>query len=207
MRTLPVLIVVLATAIALAQGTVHYRITLEGGAQGEARLTQTKRPEGGKTVRLVATLHRGNTALEITTESTFDAVGAPIRKVQGYGPAGKAAQHQTIVTFDAAGANVVVREHGVPKASNVPLAAKLSRANAAETWFVLAKPKPGDVAKAWTFDPDALEWVPTETTYVGPVKGGHKLHIVRRERMSDAVVDDNGIPVLLEDGAMKLERS
>lgn len=186
--------------------TVHYKVSLAGGAQGEARLTQTKRPGGGKTVRLVATLRRGNTTIEIHTESTFDATGSPIRKIQGYGPVGVAAQHETIVTFDADGAHAVVREHGVPKATSVDLAPKLSRANTAETWFSAVRPKKGDVATAWTFDPDALEWVKTETTYVGPVKDGHLLRIFRREKTSEAVVDDQGIPVRLEEGGMKLVR-
>lgn len=186
--------------------TMNYRLTLEGGGVGNARLTQTVRAEGGKTVRLVASLRRGNATVEIRSESVFDATGSPVRKVQGYGPPGRAPQHETIVTFDAAGANAVVRERGVPKASKIPLVAKLSRANAAETWFVAIRPKPGDVARAWTFDPDALEWGPTETIYVGPTKGGHLLRIVRRDKKSEAVVDDAGLPVRLEEGAMKLER-
>ncbi len=190
----------------LALQTQTYRVTLEGGAQGEARLTQTKRPEGGKTVRLVATLRRGSVNLELRSEATFDAQGSPLRKSQGYGPPGRAPQHETIVTFDAEGASAVVRERGVPKATKVALPAKLNRANAAETWFVAARPKPGDVAKAYTFDPDALEWTMTETTYVGPVKGGHLLRIARRDKKGEAVVDDAGIPVRLEEGGMKLER-
>lgn len=193
-------------ALVVFQATIQYRVTLEGGGQGTARLTQTKRPEGGKIVRLVATLRRGNSTVEVHTESTFDAAGNPLRKLQSYGVPGRAPQHETIVTFDAEGANAVVRELGVPKASKVPLAPKLNRANAAESWFLTAKPKKGDVAKAWTFDPDALEWIPTETTYVGPVKEGHLLRIVRRDRTSEAVVDDAGMPVRLQDGAMKLER-
>jgi hypothetical protein len=186
--------------------TIHYKVTLAGGAEGDARLTQTKRLGGGKTVRLVATLRRGNATIEVRTESTFDAAGSPVRKIQGYGPAGRASQHETIVTFDANGANAVVRDHGVPKASTIALAPKLSRANAAEVWFLATKPKKGEIAIAWTFDPDNLEWVKTETTYVGPIKEGHLLHIVRREKASEAVVDDAGVPVRLEEGGMKLMR-
>ena len=196
---IPLLLVVL-------QGTARYRVSVEGGGQGEARLTQTKRPEGGKTVRLVATLRRGNVALEIRSESTFDALGNPVRKSQGYGPVGRAASHETIVTFDEAGANAVVREQGVPKASKISLAKGLRRANAAETWFVFSRPKVGEVAKAYTFDPDGLEWVPTETTYVGPTKGGNLLRIVRRDKKTEAIVDDAGVPVRIQDGGMRLER-
>lgn len=188
------------------QATVQYNVTLEGGGQGTARLTQTKRPEGGKTVRLVATLRRGNATVEVRTESTFDAKGNPLRKLQSYGTPGRAPQHETIVTFDAEGANAVVRELGVPKTSKVALAPKLSRTNVAETWFISAKPMKGDVAKAWTFDPDALEWVPTETTYAGATKEGHLLRVVRRDRTSEAIVDESGMPIRLQDGAMKLSR-
>ena len=192
--------------LVVLQSTIQYRVTLEGGGQGTARLTQTKRPEGGKIVRLVATLRRGNSTVEVHTESTFDAQGNPLRKLQSYGPPGRAPQHETIVTFDAEGANAVVRELGVPKASKVPLAPKLNRANVAETWFLVVRPKKGETVKAWTFDPDSLEWVPTETTYVGQSKEGHVLRIVRRDRTSEAVVDDTGMPVRLQDGAMTLER-
>ncbi len=193
-------------ALVLLQTTANYRVTLDGGAEGTARLTQTRRPEGGKTVRLVATLRRQGSSVEVRSESTFDAQGSPLRKVQGYGPPGKPPLHETIVTFDAQGAHAVVRERGVPKATDVPLAPKLVRANAAETWFVLVKPSPGDVAKAWTFDPDALEWVPNQTTYVGPAKGGHLLRTVRREKTGETIVDDAGLPVQVEEGGMKLER-
>jgi hypothetical protein len=188
------------------QGTANYKLTLEGGGQGEARLTQSKRPEGGKIVRLVATLKRGNATLEIKSESTFDVMGNPVRKSQGYGPPGRAPLHETIVTFDTEGANVVVRDKGAPKASKVPLGPKFNRTNAAETWFIKVQPKPGDLAKAWTFDPDNLEWVLTQTTYVGPVEGGHLLRITRRDKKSEAVLDRAGTPVRIEEGNMKLER-
>lgn len=188
------------------QATAQYRVTLEGGGEGTARVTQTRRPDGGKTVRLVASLKRGSVTLEVRSEATFDAVGNPLRKSQGYGPPGRSPQHETLVTFDAAGANAVVRDLGVPKATKVALAPKLSRTNAAETWFVAIRPKPGDVARAYTFDPGALEWTLTETIYVGPVKGGHLLRIVRRDRKSEAVVDDAGLPVRVEQEGMRLER-
>lgn len=134
--------------LVVLQATVQYRVTLEGGGEGTARLTQSKRPEGGKIVRLFATLRRGNATVEVRTEATFDAKGNPLRKLQSYGAPGRAAQHEAIVSFDADGANAVVREHGTPKASKVALAPKLNRANAAETWFVSVRPKVGDVAKA-----------------------------------------------------------
>lgn len=188
------------------QASQTYLVTLEGGAKGEARLTQTRRPDGGKTVRLVATLRRGSSTVEVRSESTFDAAGSPLRKSQGYGPPGRAPQHETLVTFDAAGANAVVRDLGVPKATKVALAPRLSRANAAETWFVSVRPKPGDVATAYTFNPDALEWTMTETTYVGRVKEGNLLRIVRREKKSEAIVDDAGLPVRVEEEGMRLER-
>lgn len=192
-------------ALALLQST-RYKVTLEGGATGTARLTQTKRTGGGKVVRLAATLRRGGSTIELHVESTYDATGSPLRKLQSFGLPGRAATHEVIVSFDADGAHAVVRERGTPKVTDVPLAKGLSRANAAEMWFVATKPKVGDVAKAYTFDADALEWVPTETTYVGEAKEGHRLKIVRRDRTSEAVVDDAGLPVRVDDGAMKLVR-
>lgn len=193
-------------ALLALQGMAEYRVRLEGGVEGAARVTVSKRPEGGKTVRSVIDLKRGSVTLQMRVEAVFDATGSPIRQSQGYGPPGRAPRHETLVTFDAAGANAVVRDLGVPKASRVPLAPKLSRANAAETWFIGIKPRPGDVAKAWTFDPDGLEWTFTETTYVGPTKGGHLLRTVRRDRTSETVMDDAGVPVRIQEGAMKLER-
>ena len=188
------------------QGSASYGVVLAGGVDGTARITVARRPEGGKTVRSVIDLKRGSKSLRFHFEATYDAAGSPVRQTQDYGVPGKAPQHQTIVTFDAAGANAVVRELGVPKVSHVALAPRLSRANAAETWFVAARPKVGEAARAWTFDPDALEWTPTETTYVGPTKGGNLLRIVRQDRVSEAVVDDAGVPVRLVQGEMRLER-
>ncbi len=189
------------------QGAAHYKVTLEGGVEGTARCTVTRRPEGGKTVRFVIDLRRGNATLELRNDSTFDANGAPVRLSQVTGLPGKSPQHETIVTFDAAGANAVVRDLGVPKASHVSLAPKLSRANAAQKWFVDVRPKLGEVARAWTFDPDTLEWIVTETTYVGPTKGGHLLRVVQRDKPSTQIVDDAGVPVRIEQGETRLEKS
>ena len=189
------------------QGSANYRVTMEGGLEGKARVTVSKRPEGGKTVRFVIDLQRAGGRIELRNDSTFDASGSPVRMVQGYGPPGRAPRHETIVTFDAGGANAVVRDLGVPKASHVALSPRLSRANAAQTWFVAVRPKVGAVAKAWSFDPDTLEWLPTQTTYVGPTKGGHLLRVVQRDAVSDQVVDDAGVPVSIEQGAVRLERA
>lgn len=194
-------------ALLLLQGTANYRVTLEGGVEGTARVTLTKRPEGGKTVRFLIDLKRGSSRIQLRNDSTFDAAGSPVRVSQSYGTPGRAPQHETIVTFDAAGANAVVRDLGVPKASRVALAPKLSRANAAQTWFVGVRPKSGEVAKAWAFDPDTLDWVYTETTYVGPTKAGHLMRVVQGDRTTAFVVDDLGVPVRMEQGAMRLVRS
>lgn len=193
-------------ALLALQGTARYKVTLEGGVAGTARCTVTRRPEGGKTVRFVIDLRRGNATLELRNDSTFDASGAPVRISQVSGLPGKAPQHETIVTFDAAGANAVVRDLGVPKASHISLAPKLNRANAAQTWFAGVRPKPGDVARAWTFDPDTLEWIVTETTYVGPTKEGNLLKVVQRDKPSTQVVDDAGVPVRIEQGETRLIR-
>ena len=188
------------------QGAAEYRVVMEGGVEGTARVTVARRPEGGKTVRSVIDLKRGGRTLQVRVEAKFDASGSPVRQSQGYGPPGRAPEHETIVTFDKEGANAVVRDHGVPKATRVPLLSKVGRANAAETWFFGVVPKPGDVAKAYTFDPDALEWTLTVTTYVGPVKGGRLLRTVRRDRTSETVMDDAGVPVRIEQGGIRLDR-
>ena len=194
-------------ALLALQGQASYRVALDGGVDGTARITVARRPEGGKTVRSVIELRRGSQSLRFHFEATYDASGSPLRQTQDYGVPGKPPQRQTIVTFDEAGANAVVRELGASRVSRVPLAPRLSRANAAETWFLSAKPKIGETARAWTFDPDALEWTATETTYVGPTKGGHLLRIVRREKTSEAVVDDAGVPMRVTQGGMRLERA
>ena len=188
------------------QGAAEYRVVMDGGVDGTARVTVAKRPEGGTTVRSIMDLKRGGRTLQMRVEAKFDATGTAIRQSQAYGPPGRAPEHETIVTFDREGANVVIRDHGVPKATRVPLVSKVSRANAAETWFFGVVPKPGDVAKAYTFDPAALEWTLTVTTYVGPVKGGHLLRTVRRDLTSETIMDDAGVPVRIEQGGIRLER-
>ena len=190
----------------LLQGAAEYRVSMDGGVDGSARVTVAKRPEGGKIVRSVIDLKRGSRTLRLRVEAKFDASGSPVRQSQAYGPPGRAPEHETIVTFDKDGANAVVRDHGVPKASRVPLFSKLGRANAAETWFFGTVPNPGDVAKAYTFDPAALEWTLTVTTYVGRAKGGHLLRTVRRDRTSETIMDDAGVPVRIEQGGILLER-
>ena len=193
-------------ALLALQGAAEYRVAMEGGVEGKAQVSVAKRPEGGKTVRSIIDLQRGSRTLQVRVEAKFDETGRPVRQSQAYGAPGRDPDRQTIVTFDEAGAIAVVRALGAPKTTRVPLTGNRSRANAAETWFFLVRPKPGDVARAYTFDPDALEWTLTVTTYVGPVAGGHLLRTVRRDRTSETVMDDAGVPVRIEQGGIRLER-
>ena len=89
-----------------------------------------------------------------------------------------------------------------------------SRATLSEFWFLRDKPKAGAKEESYIFNVDSLEWELTTTTYIGPktvTLAGHKfaaheLTMESNTRTTHEYLDEKGLPLLIEDGTIKIER-
>lgn len=209
-------VALLAALLLSAHASPQAKLNVIAGTSriGTASVIQKLMPDGNKSVELRMDLESQGRKVTLRAQSTFDPKGNPIRKFQEMAVPGQTGKRQTVATFDAEGANVVILDNGVRTVRQVALVKTANRANRAEFWFLRDKPKAGDSVKAFEFNLDSLEWELTTTTYVGPrvVKLGarriqtHELRVQRGARALTTFVDDAGLPVILDDGRVKLER-
>jgi hypothetical protein len=205
------LILVLVTSLANAQ--VKYRVEVSGKDVGTASLNQRLLPDGTKSVVLKLSLKSGDQPLTIRSEATYDAKGNPIRKfIDSNIPGGKL-QRQTVATFDARGANVVVLDGGKRTTRQIPLVESAPRANGSEFWFLREKPAVGQECRTYVFNMDLVAWQLQTIIYKGKKTvrlNGRSIacHVIETsgERTTVAYVDDQGLPWILESGAMSLKR-
>ncbi|HJP84306.1 MAG TPA: hypothetical protein VJ835_12470 [Fimbriimonadaceae bacterium] len=205
------LLLILIAAGANAQ--VKYRVELSGKEVGTASLKQRLLPDGTKSVELKLSLKSGDQPLTIRSEATYDAKGNPIRKfIDSNIPGGKL-QRQTVATFDSRGANLVVLDGGKRTTRQIPLVESAPRANDSEFWFLRQKPAVGKECRTYVFNMDLVAWQLQTVTYKGKKSirlNGRSIscHVIETsgERTTVAYVDDQGLPWILESGAMSLKR-
>src|SRR5579862_280900 len=126
-----------------APAQVSYRVLQDDKQIGVARISQRLLQDGGKYIELVVILNGGERSLEIRSRSTLDRTGEPVRELLDVTPEGRPPSKQVIATFDADGANVVVKNEGVPTSKHVAAALGASRAEPYEFWFLRDQPKVG----------------------------------------------------------------
>ncbi len=211
-----ILSIVLTLGLArLGASQVTLKITQPGGATGQAKVSQHIASDGGKLVELNMDLVVGGRRITVHQQSKFDRHGAPLRKVLDLNDEATHRSRQVIVSFDPAGANLVFERGGGRRPRSVTLAPSAPRENASEFWFVRDKPAPGAKVRCYVFDLDSLEWVLTDTTFVGkrPVKIGVKTIVCNHvsvkypNKTVEADLDDSGLPVRVVSPDTKMERA
>lgn len=198
-----------------AGGTVEMTITRAGAALGRATVTQRITQDGGKSVEMKSTFTQGGRTVEVRQFSTYDAAGNPVRKVMDLTEAGQRGKTQIVAGFTTKGVEIVTEVGGKRTPKSAPLPTGGTRANVAEFWFLRDQPKPGTTVSYQAFSVNALDWVPAETTYVGPTKiqsGGRSVRAHKVVgKLSGApfttFVDDKGLPYRIEEsGGVVFER-
>jgi hypothetical protein len=195
-------------------GSVPFRVWVGNVASGSASLIQKGQPGGGKLVELRVDLRMSSQSIDLRSQNTYDAKGNPIRKFQEVATVGVPGKKQTVVTFDAAGANVVILDGGKRSTKSVALVKGANRADVSQFWFFRDKPKPGTGFKVYQFNLDRLTWDLAMITYIGPKVvmiskrkvQTHEIRVDLEGRILKVFVDDGGLPVILDDGRIKLER-
>lgn len=210
MKTFFLFLAAFATTATLAQ--TRLSVTVSGHPAGYATVNQRLQPDGSKIVELRMELASGDRKVKLTTEARYDAKGNPLRKFQEAIIAGGALNKQVIVTFGKDGANVVILDGGKRTMKNVSLAATAPRITLSEFWFIRDMPKPGQAEQAYQFNPDSLSWELVKTEYRGPktlkIDGRsvpvHEVVSKRGDKETTAYLDEQGLPVLIDQGDIKM---
>ncbi len=195
---------VLSLLACTVQAQVKLRVATAGKLVGEARVSQRIVANGGKFVELRLQMNSPASHLTVTQQSTFDAKGAPVRKVMDVVDPTSHSKQQVIATFDAEGANLVIEKDGLRSTKKVSLLANAPRANASELWFAKTKPEIGAKSKAYVFDLNTLEWNLVETVYIGLAStdgfdGAHRIKMTYPDHTVEAFLDDDGLPIRITD--------
>lgn len=195
----------------LIQGPMAMTITLDGKRLGEASLKQSIQEDKRKVIEMRTEIKGPDGKTLITrVETQYDLSGQPLRKFMEMTRPNERYRRTVIVTFDKAGANVVLEENGKRQTKSVALVPSAPRANEAELWFIRTKPRVGAKIQAYNFNLDTLSWELENIQYSGPKllkSNGHevKVHEIRSEK-TVVYLDEKGLPYVILYGRIKLER-
>lgn len=206
------LLLVAFTTTALAIAETRMTVTIGGHPAGYATLSQKIQQDGTKIVELRVELGVDKRKVKLTSEARYDPKGLPLRKFQQTIVSGGDVNKQVIATFAKDGANLVLLDGDKRSVKNVSLAATAPRACLSEFWFIRDNPKPGQTEEAYQFNPDTLSWEIVTTKYVGPrtlkIEGHsvavHEVLTKRGDKESTSYLDDAGLPVLVDQGDLKM---
>jgi hypothetical protein len=211
MKTLTI-VSVAALSVSSAWCQTRMGLTISGHPAGFATLSQKIQPDGSKLVELRLELTAANQKVRLTSEATYDAKGMPIRKFQEAIMPGGKLQKQVIATFNKDGAAVTLLDAGKRTMKNVALFPTAPRSNLSEFWFIRDKPKPGQFEETYQFNTDSLDWDLVRTDYRGKktlkIEGRsvsvHEVISKRGSKVTTAYLDDQGLPVLVDQGDVKM---
>lgn len=213
MKKLILLLVALTTTV-LSIGETRMAVTISGHPAGYATLSQKIQQDGTKIVELRVELGTDKRKVKLTSEARYDAKGLPLRKFQQTIVSGGDINKQVIATFAKDGANLVLLDGDKRTVKSVSLAATAPRACLSEFWFIRDKPKAGQTEETYQFNPDTLSWEIVTTKYVGQKTlkiedrsvAVHEVVTKRGDKESTSYLDDAGLPVLVDQGDLKMVR-
>lgn len=185
--------------------TVRMKIERDGQTIGFATLNQNLTEQGGKIVKEEILLGKEPLLTRVVVTSAYDSKGKPVRKEQV--TSRKEGKRSVVATFDDTGAHLTITEGTQVKNRNVRIASGASRAIVSEFWVWRDMPSAGASNRAYAFDMTRQEWSPLEAHYLGTTSitidgkahAGYKIHSSLSEHESDYVLDEKGLPLLIED--------
>ena len=212
MRKLFVLLFICANALSMGQA----KLTVFRGGKVIGRITMTSKitKDGAKVDEMSMSRTENGKSVDLRILSNFAADGTPTRKFMAISLAGTTERHQIVATFKPEGVAVQVIPSLDPAQTIAPPAnAQLKQLD--EFWFIRDHPKVGTLLSSFVFDLGSGKWSPRKVTYLGDadlVIGGKKVHA---HRVSGGIggqsilqyLDDQGLPLRLEQGGLVFERT
>jgi len=201
-----------AIALGLGPKTVHMVVSADGKSIGTAKFTQQLLPDGGKQVQVNLDLSKvTGKGVRVRQESVYSPKGEPIRKIQEVTTVDGKRVQLALATFDVSGAKLTLDEGGKQTIKLFPLTKGAPRADASEFWLIRDRPKPGSKTTHYRFDISQAKWTLAESIYVGKttVNVAGKTVEAHLIRSTDGVAysDDEGTPMLIQTGNVRMERS
>lgn len=191
---------------------IGLRILIEGKPAGSGSYVQKLLPDGGKQILIdLRFAAEGAKAVQVRSESVYDWLGIPSRKIQETVDAEGKRLEIRMAIFDEVGADLTIEKDGKTSRKSVELARGAPRTAKSEFWFIREIPKKGDKATYYQFDLTEARWKLTESVYEGPATaeiGGEKFEGHRViGGGSEAILDAKGWPIVIEIGKIRLERA
>jgi len=195
--------------VASSWGQTKYKL-IDGHEQevGSATYAQKLLTNGSKQVILTLALKTGYT---IKKESVYDAKGQPIRMLEET----SRGENRVSVLVEFSGPKATLKRlDKTPATSTVAtLGAGLPYADKTAFWFVRDIPAKGASEFVYSFTPSQNSWRMIQTEYKGQrdvtVQGkkwkGHVLLTRAQGVDSEVILDDQGIPILIE-STLRFER-
>lgn len=201
----------LAALVLAAPQPVEYDVLRDGRKTGEARLTQTIRDDGAKSVEMEMTLEAPDGRRVVThTKSVYTSTGRAIRREQTTKLDVPRFEKSVTATFHEGGANVVVMQDGKRTVRNVTLVKTAPLDSLSEFWFVRDRPRVGMSMVAYQLNLESLVWEPVRTTYQGLLPVQYAGETIQAHKVESdkgiAFLDDAGIPLVIEAAPYRMER-
>lgn len=213
MRRLPVLLFAAATSVAFSE-TIHLAASAQGKSIGGGTATRTISPDKTAMTQVRLDLMQGGVPITIDGTTHYDSKCRPMNATINIKQGGQSAVFT--VTYYNGGVKVraVIQGQSHPIEKNVVWASKLDTADTTNRWFLSVQPKPGETVAYQGFDTLKGRWHDIKITYVGKStitidKRKVSANMLRRQadgKTSTEYVDEKGMPLLIDDGTMKLER-
>jgi hypothetical protein len=193
----------------VAQGsasTAEYNVFRQGNPVGTASLTQ-KLTAAGKVTQFKLEIKSAGTTATIRQTSTWDMNGVPVRKTLEMLTDSPRRRVMKTISFKGRAANIIEEIDAQRTVSEVIAPGAESVNAVAEYWFLRDMPKKDARSRYLAFDTDRNLWETTDAIYLGPksVKVGEKtfkgfmVRTLTARRTVEAVFDDKGIPMLIEE--------
>lgn len=198
---------IFAVATILASSTSFAEIVLKDAAHG-ATLIFDRTTDAGKIVES-QTWSIGATSriLKATFTDTADPTESTVAITRGQSTS------RTDARISIRGAVVTsTARNGTGPASNIPLLKHLSIVDPSLLWFTKQHPEKGASVTFMHFDPEFRYWEEVTVTFEGRGKLGDSVEgnlVSRKEARSTIhmVLDDKGLPLVWEEGRLRLVRS
>lgn len=190
--------------LAFLAGIAHsqaarFDVLVKGKKAGVATYQITPGKAGGRATQFRIVLADGSITESISqSDRTGAAVSAENSVRRG------TARTVEVVAYDALGNATITTNKGKPVA--VPFDKKGGRKDPSELWFRTIKPSPGTWAVFRALDPRKRVWEEVKVTYVGKRDMGNLVRQERNGRTTNFTLDDRGIPLVIEAGALRLVR-
>lgn len=190
---------------------IDMRVLSDGQAIGTATFQQKLLSDGGKHIIISLSLKpaKGD-SVQVRQESVYDRQAYPVRMIQETLTGEGKRKELRVATFDEMGAEVEITKDGKTSSKLIDLTKGAPRWVRSEFWFIRDMPSKGDRATYYVLDIGEMRWKLTESIYTGDVDLDLQGRKVRAHRVSSppstAYLDDQGWPLVLEIGKIKLER-